>query len=73
MAELRDASARSWVDVCDSSLGNGLKGRVERGTLCSEKRLKDYFGKRESKYSRKRKERDCLRALGAHVRSVGRH
>ena len=38
--------------MCDSSLGNGLKGRVERGTLCSEKRLKDYFGKKESKYSR---------------------
>ena len=39
VAELRDASARSWVDVCDSSLGNGLKVKVERGTLWSEKRI----------------------------------
>ena len=28
MVELRDASARSWVDVCDSSLGHGLKVKV---------------------------------------------
>ena len=39
MAELRDANARIWVDVCDSSLGNGLKVKVERETLWSEKRI----------------------------------
>lgn len=64
MVELRDASARSWVDVCDSTLGNGLKGRVERGTLCSEKRLKDYFGKRESKYSRNEEEAPLPESIG---------
>ena len=39
MAELWDANARIWVDVCDSSLGNGLKVKVESETLWSEKRI----------------------------------